>query len=75
MLLRLLAARAPQRWRENARIGVEVSGPGGGPIELAPPGDARERSARAAALLAESGVLEQLHTPTEHRRILELTHG
>lgn len=37
---------------------TEISGPEGGPIELAPPADAMEKSRRAARLLSEHGLVD-----------------
>jgi hypothetical protein len=56
LLIFMLKGRKPEVYRDNVR--VEHSGPSGGPIELAPPGQQLDLSARAARLLVEAGAAE-----------------
>lgn len=55
LLIFMLKARKPKVYRDNVR--VEHTGPDGGPVLIASPPDALDRSRRAAELLRGAGAL------------------
>lgn len=59
LLQLLLKGRRPQTYRDNAIGRVELTGPGGGPVELAP-GREPTTLASVIALAGELGVLERM---------------